>query len=205
MRTLYSAMLICSSMPLVAQGAIDFNAGLANDYVFRGYSFAETGVVVQASVDAEFDSGIYTGLWVTNTVKPGGELNLYLGYSASIFEALDINVNYVRYQYPSTQDETAGSDEFSIGVSYSNISFIVHHDTTMNTQYIESIFYNDISDTMSLTLHAGKVIKGENHISDYSAQMDYKLSESVTVFVMGTKTSDKTEGTHIVIGVNYSL
>lgn len=100
-----AAATLASSATLA--GSFTGNAGVTSDYMFRGVS-QTGGAAVQGGVDYAFDFGMYTGLWISNSVAGGGnEADLYGGYGLKLGEfTLDGGLIYYAY----TEDtETAGA------------------------------------------------------------------------------------------------
>jgi len=83
------------------------NVGAVSDYLFRGVD-QTGGAAVQGGVDYSFDFGLYTGLWVSNSLAGGGnEADVYAGYGMKLGE-FDLDGGIIYYGY--TEDtETPGA------------------------------------------------------------------------------------------------
>ena len=87
---------------------------LGSDYTFRGVSQTMGNYSVQASVDIDFASGLYANAWGSNVdFVPDGEpddgaryeIDLAIGFVADIGNNWNVDLAFVRYQYPGTIDD----------------------------------------------------------------------------------------------------
>lgn len=80
-------------------GELTGNVGATSNYMFRGVDQTGGGAAIQGGVDYTFDVGLYTGLWVSNSVAGGGnEADAYVGYTLKLGEfGLDIGAIYYGY------------------------------------------------------------------------------------------------------------
>jgi uncharacterized protein (TIGR02001 family) len=87
-------------------GSLSGNVGAVSDYMFRGVD-QTAGAAVQGGVDYGFDFGLYTGLWVSNSLAGGGnEADAYAGYGLKL-GPVDLDGGIIYYGY--TEDtEAAG-------------------------------------------------------------------------------------------------
>lgn len=85
--------------PAIMAGELTGNVGVVSDYLSRGIDQTASGAAVQGGVDYATDLGIYTGLWVTNSVAGGGnEADVYAGYGLELGEfALDAGAIFYAY------------------------------------------------------------------------------------------------------------
>lgn len=88
-------------------GSMSGNVGAVSDYMFRGLT-QTGGAAVQGGVDYNFDFGLYTGLWVSNSLAGGGnEADGYVGYGLKLGD-FDLDGGVIYYGY--TEDtETANA------------------------------------------------------------------------------------------------
>jgi len=85
-------------------GSFTGNVGAVSDYMFRGVD-QSGGAAVQGGVDYGFDFGLYTGLWVSNSLAGGGnEADVYAGYGLKIGD-FDLDGGIIYYGY--TEDTEA--------------------------------------------------------------------------------------------------
>ncbi len=97
-------MLIYSSLC-----SADFHGTLTGrtDYIWRGYSKTDGGLVLQANLDYEHVSGLYLGTSVSNVNFGNNDFNNearveiapYLGWTSNIAEVWRLDVQWTRYFY----------------------------------------------------------------------------------------------------------
>jgi uncharacterized protein (TIGR02001 family) len=108
----FTQMLAGAATALASTGALagslTGNVGAVSDYMFRGVD-QSFGAAVQGGVDYGFDFGLYTGLWVSNSLAGGGnEADVYAGYGLKLGE-FDLDGGIIYYGY--TEDtETGGTN-----------------------------------------------------------------------------------------------
>ena len=83
------------------------NAALTTDYVWRGSTQTSGNPAVQAGVKVAGDSGLYASVWGSNVkFAPGSdassEFDFTVGWGKSLNDDWAVDVNVLRYQYPST-------------------------------------------------------------------------------------------------------
>ena len=79
-------------------GNLTGNVGAVSDYMFRGVD-QTGGAAVQGGVDYGFDFGLYTGVWISNSVAGGGnEADAYAGYGLKLGE-FDLDGGIIYYGY----------------------------------------------------------------------------------------------------------
>ncbi len=88
-----------------AQGPHTFSwtAALTSDYAFRGVSQTGEDPAFQASFDYTHESGFYAGIWGSGVDfgprTPNVEIDTYIGFTLPIAEALQGDVQLIRYNY----------------------------------------------------------------------------------------------------------
>jgi hypothetical protein len=100
--------LVCGPVSAQDRPQIAWNVGVANDYVFRGYSQTNGNAQVFGGVDATLGN-FYAGSWASNVDFGDGtdvEVDLYGGHSSEI-EGFKVDFGFAGYLYPSQPD---GSD-----------------------------------------------------------------------------------------------
>lgn len=93
---------------------------IASDYMFRGVSNSNEEPQVQGDMNWSHGSGVYVGIWTTNTNfgGPGNsmELDPYIGFASSIGDTgLSYDVGYWAYTYPGSQSDFDYSEFYGIG------------------------------------------------------------------------------------------
>lgn len=104
---------LVASLPGAAAGvdSDDFtlHVDLASDYVLRGYSQTRGRPAIQLSLDFEHESGIFTGLRLSNVdfASVGQfedsrdlEVNIYAGYGRELSREWVFSATLVQYEYP---------------------------------------------------------------------------------------------------------
>lgn len=103
------AFLMWSLSTAAPAQASDFsgNAALTSDYVWRGTSQSNEDPAIQAGVRVANTSGVYAQAWGSSVefapvTQASSELDLIVGWSGALSDALALDVNLTRYVYPST-------------------------------------------------------------------------------------------------------
>jgi len=99
------------------------NVGAFSEYMFRGVP-QTGGAAVQGGLDYAASSGVYAGIWGSNTNVPfsgGTEVDLYGGY-ATKFGDVGFDIGAIYYYYGESEEVAGKLDldtlEFYIGTSY---------------------------------------------------------------------------------------
>jgi len=89
--------------------AADFsgNAALTTDYVWRGSTQTQGDAAVQAGFKVAGKSGFYGSVWCSNVefapeTHASSELDFTAGWAGNLNEDWALDLNVLRYQYPST-------------------------------------------------------------------------------------------------------
>lgn len=115
--------LLVGTIPATAQAQVELtaNAGIVSDYRFRGVSLSNLDPAVQGGVDAETDSGLFAGAWVSTIADYEGaevEVDVYGGYQRSV-AGIDLAAGAYFYLYPRGDSpsyvELQGTAERSLG------------------------------------------------------------------------------------------
>jgi uncharacterized protein (TIGR02001 family) len=149
-RGLVAATLAAASLfttaPLLAQEsdeatssiAVTGSVGVVTDYRFRGVSLSGGDPAIQGGFTLTHDSGFYAGTW-GSSIDDGGsdiygdvELDLFVGWSGSLSDAVGLDVGVLYYAYPTnaagvdaeyvepyaTLSSTLGPVQAKLGVAY---------------------------------------------------------------------------------------
>lgn len=118
---------------------IDFagHVSLATDYVFRGISQTNEEPQIQTEWSWTHDSGIYAGVWSSNTDYggPGNsmEFDPFIGFAGTVGDSgLSYDVGYWYYYYPGAESD----------FDYAEIYAILTY-TMANTDIAPSVWYAD--------------------------------------------------------------
>ena len=132
--TVWILLMAAAPMTALADDTSPFTweAGVVSDYVFRGASQTDEDPTVQAGLTWTHDSGFYAGAWASGvdfgTDKPDAEVDVFVGYSFDINEAVNLDVALNRYNYPdagaSNYNElittTTFAEQYTLTVAYSD-------------------------------------------------------------------------------------
>lgn len=83
------------------------NAAIGTDYVWRGSSQTQGDATVQVGVKVAGESGLYASVWGSNVefapeTHASSELDVTVGWGKAIGDDWAVDINVIRYQYPST-------------------------------------------------------------------------------------------------------
>jgi uncharacterized protein (TIGR02001 family) len=136
---------------------LDFTANitLASDYVFRGISQTNEGPAIQGGFDINHRSGMYVGVWASNTEFNSGsvngasmEMDFYFGFAGEFANGVGWDVGVLYYWYPDTSDDNdAGRVLASQPGDYDYAEIYVKTDYQMDSplqQAVElGVYYSD--------------------------------------------------------------
>lgn len=193
-------------------GDLTANAGITNNYVWRGLTQTLNDAAVSGGLDFAADNGFYVGTWVSN-VKYGDsdaysfEHDIYFGIGGG--EDFTWDVGYLYYNY----DEDAGFDfgEIYGSIGAGGFSATVYLNTNVEPDegpgqdfgfaqsYYASVDYGfEVAEDFEIGLHAGyhagDFTQAFNGWTDY---MDYSVSLSkggVTFTISDTDIDAPTAG-----------
>ncbi|MFK8017196.1 MAG: TorF family putative porin [Gammaproteobacteria bacterium] len=116
------ALLPAIALTCSTNAAADFsaNAGVSNNYLWRGLTQTENTASISGGIDFDAGNGFYAGTWAANVSYAPGDVfsyehDLYGGFSGES-GAVSYDVGYLYYNY----DETA---EFDFGEIYGVVGF----------------------------------------------------------------------------------
>lgn len=107
------AAALCAAAGLMALASqaqaaqVSGNAALTSDYVWRGSTQTQGDAAVQAGFKVAGASGFYGSIWGSNVefapeTHASSELDFTVGWGRSLGDDWALDVNVLRYQYPST-------------------------------------------------------------------------------------------------------
>lgn len=100
-----------------AEGAVSYNIGVTNDYVWRGVSQTDEKVAFQGGVD--YTNGIfYAGAWASNVdfgTDADMEIDVYAGVKPTL-GTFNFDIGVLAYTYP--QEDDLNFEEVKLGVSH---------------------------------------------------------------------------------------
>ena len=117
-----------------AQAEVTGNAGITNDYLWRGTSQNGHGAAISGGIDYGHSSGVYVGTWVSNASLFGGqEVDLYGGFAGEA-SGLSYDVGYITYNYPLASAADFAEIYVSLGYSIASVSY--HNDMDNENSYV---------------------------------------------------------------------
>ena len=109
MKTLSKAVAMASLLSAGVMGAqvanaeVEYSAGLATTYLWRGTDLG--GAAFSAAADYGHESGAYAGIWASSgDLALGNEYDLYVGF-AKEFGDFSFDIQAVTYVYNAKTDE----------------------------------------------------------------------------------------------------
>jgi len=201
-----AVLVLQASTALAGDMAVDINADVSflTDYVWRGQTYAEGGVV-QPNFGIGFANGLSLGVWADYIVEDdlrGGslvnEVDYTLDYSLER-GPVGFSVGYIFYDFPGTPDG-GNTEELYAGVSLNTVlspTLTVYRDvdaidgTYVVFQMEHSMELTDKTDLSfggtlawgSASYHEGYFGVKESSLSDYSltASLSYALTKTITI------------------------
>ncbi len=191
-----SSLLVSTAMVSTQAAAVEglsANAGVTNNYLWRGVTQTTNAAAVSGGIDYAHGSGLYVGTWASNADWADGmtyELDLYGGYSNSLENGLGYDVGFIYYAY----DKDAESDFSEVYVSLSYDAFSLTYSTLIDSDaggdfaddtYISGDAEFEVSEGLALALHVGHY--------DFNAggsYTDYSVSLSKAGFTFGLSDTD---------------
>lgn len=205
-KRLFFGFAAASVLAASAASAVEVsgNVALVNDYSFRGWSQTMRGPALQAGFDLALPSGFYVGTWASNIVDSdednGVEVDLYVGWSGDISEAVSLDLSAIRFNYSGT-DLFEDYQEFGAALSFGEVTVSLYYSPEYLGVEDVSFFYpsvsydKDFDDTLSASVAVGYnkasedgVISNSDGYVDYSANLVYHtgIGLDVTVGLVGT-------------------
>lgn len=173
------AVILTSVLASAPAFAAEFsgNVTITSDYSFRGVSQTTRDPAIQGGFDLETESGVYVGTWASN-VNFGDdtsmEWDLYLGWAGDLTDTVSIDVNYVRFEYPSEGDAldynefgvSIGVTDFTFGLIYSD-EYLAIDDVSWFYPYAE--YSLSLPAESSLDFHVGLNVADDNSADDFES------------------------------------
>jgi uncharacterized protein (TIGR02001 family) len=78
---------------VAAETTTTANFAVSSDYIFRGVNYGSPAV--SGGIDTAYDSGLYTGAWLSSTNTGSNEVDIYFGFATDMFD-----VGYIGYFFP---------------------------------------------------------------------------------------------------------
>ena len=119
--------LLCSAIAMAtfavsipSQAEVTANAGIANNYIWRGLTQSINEAVVSGGLDYAHESGFYAGTWTANVSYDSDdaysyEHDMYFGFAGEA-SGFSYDVGYLYYNYDSQAGFDFGEVYGSIGI-----------------------------------------------------------------------------------------
>jgi uncharacterized protein (TIGR02001 family) len=92
------------------QAEVSASVGIASSYLWRGQNLGNGDAALSGSLDYAFESGLYTGAWVSSgDAGLGTEYDLYVGFAGEA-GGIGYDIGYMGYIYPSQSEELVEED-----------------------------------------------------------------------------------------------
>ena len=178
MVSVLSLASVVTPQALAVEG-LSANAGITNNYLWRGISQTEDQSAVFGGIDYVDKSGLYVGAWASN-VKYGtanSEVDLYLGYGVNV-DQVSLDVGYLYYGYPGGDDLAFSELYASATWQFATLGYHVLVDSDAGDDFGASdyLFVDlafDVAEDLTLGFHYGHSSFDDSAIEDLS---DFGLS-----------------------------
>jgi len=124
MKTMAATGVLVASALASATASADTlvaNAGVSNNYIWRGLTQTENEAAISGGLDYTHDSGFYAGTWISNVNFGAGdpfsyENDIYLGFTKAAGDAT-FNVGYMYYNYDAAAEVDFGEVYGSVAIN----------------------------------------------------------------------------------------
>ncbi len=161
--------------------ANEVNIGMSSEYVFRGVT-QSNGAQVWGSFDYSIDNtGLYTGLWLSNAGLAGNEeVDVYAGYALALSDTLSLDIGGIGYFDPSAPSSATvnNSSEAYLGVNWEALNVYAYYNFGGTAQdddesiYAEANFGLPVLSDAKLQIHLGYFV-GTGDFYDALSDDDY--------------------------------
>jgi len=207
-----AAVALLVSTPVLAQpgeggGSFTANAGITNNYVWRGLTQTMNEAAVSGGLDYASEGGFYIGTWVSNvSFAPSDvfsyEHDVYFGFSGG--DKVTYDIGYLYYNYDDIAETdfseiygTLGFGNFSISASILAHAEADEPDPTLDFGFGEAVYLsldyavplkNEVQLAFHIGKHDGDFVEWFNGVpSDYT---DYSISLSKGGFTFTLSDTD---------------
>ena len=174
-------------------GELTANAGITNNYIWRGLTQTQNQPGVSGGLDFAFENGLYIGTWVSNVnYAPNDafsyENDIYFGYSGKV-KNLGFDLGYLYYNYDNAANFDFGEIFGELSIAGFSFGGYVLANTEANESRSEDFGFGeayyaylnyaiDIKDGLELGLHIGHHNGDFNEVFNGVAgnYIDYNIS-----------------------------
>ncbi len=113
MRKHLISLALLALMPFAAQAqdeddsGFNWNAAATSEYMFRGISQTDDHPAIQAGAGYSWSNGFYVGAWASNVdfgEDTDAEVDTFVGWNGDLTDAVNLDVQLVRYNYVGEPD-----------------------------------------------------------------------------------------------------
>ncbi|MGJ8667885.1 MAG: TorF family putative porin [Oceanococcus sp.] len=130
----------------LSTAANEVNIGMSSEYVFRGVT-QSNGAQVWGSFDYALDNtGLYTGLWLSNSGLAGNEeVDVYAGYALALSDDLSLDFGGIGYFDPSAPASSTvnNSSEAYLGVNWQALNVYAYYNFGGTAQNDDESIYGE--------------------------------------------------------------
>lgn len=195
-KTAIAGVLVGAGALASGQAMADVSGSLniTSEYMFRGIE-SSGGAAVQGSLDWSSPTGLYAGVWASNTspVFDGNEFDIYAGWAGEFGNGMGYDLGLVYYAFPEQDENFPGADdvdylEVYAGLSLGGLSGNIYFANDYFGSDEEGIYYtlaysHGVSETVALSFQVGfsqgdgvEAFIGEEY-TDWSITLSKDLGE----------------------------
>ena len=193
LKSIASAIVLSIGMSGMALAAVEWNAGMTSEYMWRGMSQGK-GAAVSGGIDISGDSGFSAGTWVSNIDfgdEATYELDLYAGYSMG-----PISLGYIYYAYPDGEELDFSEVSISADIGAFSIGANILADADWGADFGDDVYYTldtsfNAAEGIDISLHLGFYdYDASDEETDYGISIDFESGFSFAVIDSSRDDSD---------------
>jgi len=145
---------VASAQTVSVSGTI---AGVS-DYRYRGISQTDRNPALQAGLTLNTEAGLYAGVWASNVDfndnprDTWGEIDLTLGFSNALSDALSYDVGFTYYAYPNS--DSAGLPDYNYWETNFGIAYEAGQFGASGKIFYSPDFFGETGDAVYVTAGA---------------------------------------------------
>jgi uncharacterized protein (TIGR02001 family) len=189
----------------VASAEVTGNFAITSDYIFRGVSF---GQAVQGGLDWSNGSGLYAGVWMSNTADDGAqsadEIDYYAGYGLGLSDGLSLDFGIINYNTDSNEAGDLTVNELYLGVAGEAWDATLYYGdrddaadgATAEEKKTDNYLYLDLNysiacgETTSVDLHLGYLDEDAKNNDEFLDAYDVSVTYNIGDFGIGLSYRD---------------
>jgi len=154
------------------------NLGATSNYMWRGTTQTAGAAAISGGVDYSNESGVYAGIWTSNSSFGSPETDYYVGYAGEA-SGFSYDVSVIDYTYSQADNIDwievnlgVGVDDFSFNIGITNDVF----GTDTDAVYIEGAYDIALDKETTLTLHVGSYDFDDEAAAAFDSYVDYSAT-----------------------------